>query len=80
MRDRVQRHRWIGDDRDRTAALDEALELGATSLDDGQVARADVHLERRRRLELAHGLLDDALLFDRALESVIGNLRKLKGA
>jgi len=25
-------------------------------------------------------LLDDALLFDRALESVIGNLRKLKGA
>jgi hypothetical protein len=23
-------------------------------------------------------LLDDALLFDRALESVIGNLRKLK--
>lgn len=24
-------------------------------------------------------LLDDALLFDRALESVIGNLRKLKG-
>ena len=25
-------------------------------------------------------LLDDALLFDRALESVIGNLRRLKGA
>ncbi len=25
-------------------------------------------------------VLDDALLFDRALESVIGNLRKLKGA
>jgi len=25
-------------------------------------------------------LLDDALLFDRALESVLGNLRKLKGA
>jgi hypothetical protein len=25
-------------------------------------------------------MLDDALLFDRALESVIGNLRKLKGA
>ncbi|WP_431978340.1 hypothetical protein, partial [Pseudomonas aeruginosa] len=24
--------------------------------------------------------LDDALLFDRALESVIGNLRRLKGA
>jgi hypothetical protein len=24
-------------------------------------------------------LLDDALLFDRALESVIGNLRRLKG-
>jgi hypothetical protein len=25
-------------------------------------------------------LLDDTLLFDRALESVLGNLRKLKGA
>ncbi|WP_419214549.1 hypothetical protein, partial [Pseudomonas syringae] len=25
-------------------------------------------------------ILDDALLFDRALESVISNLRKLKGA
>jgi len=24
-------------------------------------------------------LLDDSLLFDRALESVLGNLRKLKG-
>ena len=39
--------------------------------------RVGLAVEFRRN---AIRLLDDALLFDRALESVIGNLRKLKGA
>ncbi|MGE8498732.1 MAG: DUF1631 domain-containing protein [Pseudomonas sp.] len=39
--------------------------------------RMGLAVEFRRQ---AIRLLDDALLFDRALESVIGNLRKLKGA
>ncbi|MDA7085158.1 DUF1631 domain-containing protein [Pseudomonas sp. SA3-5] len=39
--------------------------------------RMGLAIEFRRN---AIRLLDDALLFDRALESVIGNLRKLKGA
>jgi len=39
--------------------------------------RTGLALEFRRN---AVRLLDDALLFDRALESVIGNLRRLKGA
>ncbi|SHM66675.1 DUF1631 domain-containing protein [Phytopseudomonas punonensis] len=39
--------------------------------------RVGLALEFRRN---AVRLLDDALLFDRALESVIGNLRRLKGA
>ncbi|SFP76371.1 DUF1631 domain-containing protein [Pseudomonas borbori] len=40
-------------------------------------SRVDLAVEFRRN---AIRLLDDALLFDRALESVIGNLRRLKGA
>lgn len=39
--------------------------------------RMGLAVEFRRQ---AVRLLDDALLFDRALESVIGNLRRLKGA
>jgi hypothetical protein len=39
--------------------------------------RTGLAVEFRRK---AIRLLDDALLFDRALESVIGNLRRLKGA
>ncbi|MDT4864324.1 hypothetical protein FQZ97_990830 [compost metagenome] len=39
--------------------------------------RVGLAVEFRRN---AIRLLDDALLFDRALESVIGNLRRLKGA
>ncbi|MNN37493.1 hypothetical protein D3C81_1514430 [compost metagenome] len=39
--------------------------------------RMGLAVEFRRK---AIRLLDDALLFDRALESVIGNLRRLKGA
>ncbi|MCY1203320.1 hypothetical protein D9M72_148220 [compost metagenome] len=39
--------------------------------------RMSLAVEFRRK---AIRLLDDALLFDRALESVIGNLRRLKGA
>ena len=39
--------------------------------------RMSLAVEFRRQ---AIRLLDDALLFDRALESVIGNLRRLKGA
>lgn len=39
--------------------------------------RMGLAVEFRRQ---AIRLLDDALLFDRALESVIGNLRRLKGA
>ncbi|AOE83569.1 DUF1631 domain-containing protein [Pseudomonas sp. TCU-HL1] len=40
-------------------------------------SRMGLAVEFRRK---AIRLLDDALLFDRALESVIGNLRRLKGA
>lgn len=39
--------------------------------------RMSLAVEFRRN---AVRLLDDALLFDRALESVIGNLRRLKNA
>jgi hypothetical protein len=39
--------------------------------------RTGLAVEFRRN---AIRLLDDALVFDRALESVIGNLRRLKGA
>ncbi len=39
--------------------------------------RMGLAVEFRRQ---AVRLLDDALLFDRALESVIGNLRRMKGA